>query len=158
MRLSAQPRAHQGLQTGTGPAGAADTGPMISTPSARPRVLCIDDSLLIRKTIAMTLGAGVELLSAATAREGLTLAAQAQPVLIITDIHMPGMDGFEMLAALKADPRTAHIPVVALTSASGVAQKERGLQAGFVEYVPKTADLSALMRLVAHHSRPAAAA
>lgn len=131
---------------------------MTFAPAARPRVLCIDDSLLIRKTIAMTLGAGVELLSAATAREGLALAAEAQPVLIITDIHMPGMDGFEMLAFLKADPRTAHIPVVALTSASGVAQKERGLQAGFVEYVPKTADLSALMRLVAHYSRPAAAA
>lgn len=122
----------------------------------RPRVLCIDDSLLIRKTIAMTLGAGVELLSAATAREGLTLAAESQPQLIITDIHMPGMDGFEMLAALKSNPLTAHIPVVALTSASGVADKERGRQAGFVEYVPKTADLSALMRLVAQHSRAAA--
>ncbi len=131
---------------------------MTSTPNARPRVLCIDDSLLIRKTIAMTLGAGVELLSAATAREGLIMADQQQPLLIITDIHMPGMDGFEMLAELKANPRTAHIPVVALTSASGVAQKERGLQAGFVEYVPKTADLSALMRLVAHYSRAVPAA
>ena len=130
---------------------------MTSSPSARPRVLCIDDSLLIRKTIAMTLGAGVELLSAATAREGLTMADQHQPLLIITDIHMPGMDGFEMLTELKANPRTAHIPVVALTSASGVAQKERGLLAGFVEYVPKTADLSALMRLVAHYSRATAA-
>ena len=129
---------------------------MTPSPANRPRVLCIDDSLLIRKTIAMTLGAGVELLSAATAREGLTLADEAQPQLIITDIHMPGMDGFEMLAALKANPRTAHIPVVALTSASGVADKERGRQAGFVEYVPKTADLSALMRLVAQHSRAAA--
>lgn len=127
-----------------------------SPPSGKPRVLCIDDSLLIRKTIAMTLGAGVELLSAATAREGLTMADQQQPLLIITDIHMPGMDGFEMLAELKANPRTSHIPVVALTSASGVAQKERGLQAGFVEYVPKTADLSALMRLVAHYSRATA--
>lgn len=129
---------------------------MNSAISSRPRVLCIDDSLLIRKTIAMTLGAGVELLSAATARDGLTMADEQQPLLIITDIHMPGMDGYEMLAALKANPRTAHIPVVALTSASGVAQKERGLQAGFVEYVPKTADLSALMRLVAHYSRAAA--
>ena len=129
---------------------------MNPTPQNRPRVLCIDDSLLIRKTIAMTLGAGVELVSAATAREGLTQADQFQPQLIITDIHMPGMDGFEMLAALKANPRTAHIPVVALTSASGVADKERGRQAGFVEYVPKTADLSALMRLVAQHSRVAA--
>ena len=129
---------------------------MTPTPQNRPRVLCIDDSLLIRKTIAMTLGAGVELVSAATAREGLTQADQFQPQLIITDIHMPGMDGFEMLAALKANPRTAHIPVVALTSASGVADKERGRQAGFVEYVPKTADLSALMRLVAQHSRVAA--
>ena len=128
---------------------------MSASPSNRPRVLCIDDSLLIRKTIAMTLGAGVELLSAATARDGLKLADEAQPQLIITDIHMPGMDGFEMLAALKANPRTAHIPVVALTSASGVADKERGRQAGFVEYVPKTADLSALMRLVAQHSRAA---
>ncbi len=130
---------------------------MTPASSSRPRVLCIDDSLLIRKTIAMTLGAGVELLSAATAREGLAMADQQQPLLIITDIHMPGMDGFEMLAELKANPRTAHIPVVALTSASGVAQKERGLQAGFVEYVPKTADLSALMRLVAHYSRAASA-
>ena len=129
---------------------------MSAPASNRPRVLCIDDSLLIRKPIAMTLGAGVELLSAATARDGLTLADEAQPQLIITDIHMPGMDGFEMLAALKSNPRTAHIPVVALTSASGVADKERGRQAGFVEYVPKTADLSALMRLVAQHSRAAA--
>lgn len=130
---------------------------MNASSPTRPRVLCIDDSLLIRKTIAMTLGAGVELHSTASAREGLELAERLQPHLIITDIHMPGMDGFEMLAALKSNPGTAHIPVVALTSASGVADKERGRQAGFVEYVPKTADLSALMRLVAQYSRSATA-
>ena len=128
----------------------------------RPTVLCIDDSLLVRKTIAMILGKHVELWSAATAEEGLALARARHPNLVVTDIHMPGMDGYAMLQALKADPATRHLPVVALTSACSAAERERGMAAGFMDYVSKSADLSALMRLVAeltrHQDLPAAAA
>jgi PAS domain S-box-containing protein len=90
--------------------------------------------------------------SLATAPEGergLELARQLRPSLILLDINLPGIDGYEVLARLRADAATASIPVVALSANAMPADIERGQRAGFVRYLTKPVrmeDLSALLR------------
>ena len=80
---------------------------------------------------------GVQLISAHTAEIGLTIARKDQPQLILMDINLPGMDGFEALDALKEDQRTQHIPIIALTANAMAADVEKGEQAGFYKYLTK---------------------
>ena len=128
-----------------------------ATAAAKPNrhiVLCIDDSLLVRRMIQLTLGNRVELHSADSAHKGLALALSHHPDLIISDINMPGMDGYQMLATLRSHPVTRDIPVVALTSANRPEEVERGRSAGFSDYITKSADVSRLLQTVARHLNP----
>jgi PAS domain S-box-containing protein len=84
---------------------------------------------------------GVTLRSAMDAEQGLIIAAEEQPDLIIMDISLPGMDGFEALQHLKSDSRTAHLPVIALSANALPAQVERGEEAGFAAYMTKPIDI-----------------
>ena len=80
------------------------------------------------------------LLTASTAQLGLDLARAHRPALILLDLHLPGMDGYEMLTRLKAMPATRDIPVVALTAAAMANDIRRGLAAGFFRYLTKPID------------------
>jgi len=80
---------------------------------------------------------GVTLLTAEHPAIGLTLAADRRPDVIVLDIDLPDMNGFEVLARLKADPQTCDIPVIALTAAAMPHDIERGLDAGFNHYLTK---------------------
>jgi CheY-like chemotaxis protein len=89
-------------------------------------------------------GKGLDLLDAHTAEIGIELAQAKPPALILMDINLPGMDGYEALKLLKADTRTAHIPVVAISANAMMGDEERGLAAGFVAYFTKPIDISSL--------------
>lgn len=94
-------------------------------------VLCIDDDPLIRQLLTATLKAtGFAPLTAADGPSGLALAAGEQPRLILVDLMMPGMDGYEVCRRLKADPRTASIPRIILTAAADPKLNARAFQAG----------------------------
>lgn len=81
---------------------------------------------------------GIEVTVAHNGLECLSLLKQLQPpTLIITDLAMPGMDGWQTLAAIRADPATQHIPVVAITVYDSVDVAEEALKAGFDAYFPK---------------------
>ena len=84
---------------------------------------------------------GVRLISADDGPQGLALAQAQRPVLILLDIHLPLMDGYEVLARLRADERTRDIPVVALTAQAMPHDARRAIQAGFDEYVSKPIDV-----------------
>jgi signal transduction histidine kinase/ActR/RegA family two-component response regulator len=84
---------------------------------------------------------GVRLISADDGPQGLALAREQQPALILMDIHLPVMDGYEVLARLRADPATRTIPVVALTAQAMPHDARRAIQAGFDEYVSKPIDV-----------------
>ncbi len=84
---------------------------------------------------------GVRLISAESGPQGLALARSAQPALILLDIHLPVMDGYELLARLRADERTRQIPVVALTAQAMPRDARRAIEAGFDEYVAKPIDV-----------------
>lgn len=79
----------------------------------------------------------LQLTSAVSAEEGIEMARRDQPDLILMDISLPGMDGYEALKHLKNDSRTSHIPVMAVSATVLHQDVERGQAAGFVEYLTK---------------------
>ncbi|MDH4134052.1 MAG: ATP-binding protein, partial [Gammaproteobacteria bacterium] len=79
----------------------------------------------------------LQLLSATNGEYGLELARRYTPDAILLDIHLPGMDGYAVFEALKADPKTKDIPVIALSADAMPIDIERGLKAGFVHYLTK---------------------
>jgi PAS domain S-box-containing protein len=90
----------------------------------------------------------IRLLTAITGELGLDMARRYQPGLILLDIHLPGMDGYAVLEALKAEPGTRNIPVIALSADAMSYDIERGLHAGFNSYLTKPVHLSELMKAV----------
>jgi len=90
--------------------------PDLPRPGTRPRVLVVDDYRDAREMYREYLhGAGFDVVEAADGAEALLRAADAGPDIILMDLALPVMDGWEATRRLKADPRTARIPVVALT-------------------------------------------
>jgi CheY-like chemotaxis protein len=85
---------------------------------ATPKVaLVVDDSMLIRHTVCRFLEErGFQVEAATNGLEALEMLATLKPDIIITDIQMPRMSGVELISALKSDPRTSQIPIVALSS------------------------------------------
>ena len=81
--------------------------------------------------------AGYDVRVARTAEEGITLAVSDPPHLVLMDLQLPGMDGMEALRRLRENPRTADIPVVAVTAQAMKQDRERVLDAGFNGYVEK---------------------
>ncbi|MBK9136703.1 MAG: PAS-domain containing protein [Betaproteobacteria bacterium] len=91
---------------------------------------------------------GVRLLLAERALPGLALAQAERPDLILLDIQLPEVDGYEALRRLRADARTAAIPVVAISANAMRGDIERGLAAGFDDYMTKPLDVAALRAMV----------
>jgi two-component system cell cycle response regulator DivK len=81
--------------------------------------------------------AGYDVRTARTAEAAIALAVSESPDLVLMDIQLPGIDGVEALRRLRESPRTAHIPVVAVTAQAMKQDRERALQAGFDAYVEK---------------------
>ena len=107
---------------------------------ARPRsLLLIDDSPFFRNMLTPVLqAAGYEVTAAASAPEALALIKDGRVFdVAITDIEMPEMSGFEFAETLRADPRTAELPIIALSSVVSAEAVERGRQVGFHDYVAK---------------------
>jgi PAS domain S-box-containing protein len=108
-------------------------------PVSRPVVLYIEDNPMNQRLMQQifTRRPDLELRDANTAEIGLELARTVSPALILMDINLPGMNGFEALAALKVDPRTAHIPVIAVSANAMKGDREHGIKAGFADYLTK---------------------
>jgi CheY-like chemotaxis protein/anti-sigma regulatory factor (Ser/Thr protein kinase) len=111
--------------------------------------LVIDDQEEARDLLRRTLeGDGFEVRTAESGEEGLALARELAPCVITLDVMMPGMDGWEVLRRLKADPETQHIPVVMV---SIIHEKGLGYSLGAAEYLTKPVDRSLLLHLVAKY-------
>jgi CheY-like chemotaxis protein len=113
-------------------------------------ILVVDDDESLRELLRLHLSAaGYEVLIAADAIAAGYMVLRAPPDLIITDVNMPHMDGFEFIAALKADTTLPKIPVIFLTSSED--DDHRGSQLGAVGYVTKPVRADRLLSLVAKH-------
>jgi signal transduction histidine kinase/DNA-binding response OmpR family regulator len=117
-----------------------------SLPSDASCVLVIDDDAVQRDLMQQFLGKeGYRVLVASDGEEGLRLAREMQPAAITLDVMMPGMDGWSVLSALKAEPALRHIPVVMLTM---VDDPNRGFSLGAAEFATKPVDRRRLSRLL----------
>lgn len=119
------------------------------TPRRRAKVLIVDDSAEIRLLCSLSLEAhGLAVLEAADGRLGLERARAERPDLVLTDVKMPGLDGFELAAALHEDRRTQGIPVIFLSGETLPANERRAKELGALAYLTKPFDPVALATVV----------
>ncbi len=117
-------------------------------------VLVVDDIEENLKVLSDTLTqAGFHPLQARSGERALQVAAKARPDLILLDIKMPGMDGFETIGRLKADPATADIPVIFISALNQLEDKVNGFRAGAVDYVSKPFQQEEVVARVGTHLR-----
>lgn len=122
---------------------------LLAAPAQAPCVLVIDDDPNTRDLLVrFLLKEGFAPQTAADGRRGLELARQLRPALITLDVMMPELDGWSVLAALKADAMLATIPVVMVTMADG---RERGFSLGAAEFLNKPVDFARLAGLLRQH-------
>ena len=107
-----------------------------------PLVLIVDDNDRNRKLVRDLLSsARFRTLEAATAAEGIALASEHRPDVILMDLRLPDLDGAEAARILGAEPRTSHIPVVAVTALPLDQREDWLVDAGFAGYVVKPIDI-----------------
>lgn len=114
-------------------------------------VLAVDDTRLNLDVLVNTLGANHELAVALDGETALEMALESPPDLILLDIMMPGMNGYDVLARLKEHPVTRDVPVIMLSALSDANTKARGFQLGAVDYVSKPFDVEELQARVRTH-------
>lgn len=105
---------------------------------ANELILIVEDNDKNLKLLRDVLGAkGYDTIESITAEEGIELAGQQHPALILMDIQLPGIDGLTALRQLRADPGTEGIPVIAVTASAMPTDRRRILDAGFDGYITK---------------------
>lgn len=113
------------------------------------KVLIADDKEMGRELVRTVLeNSGYTVIEAADGNEALLRAQEVRPDLIILDLHMPGLDGFGVMTALRRDVNFAATPVMALTASAMQGDRERALSAGFTSYVSKPIRLTLLRQEV----------
>jgi PAS domain S-box-containing protein len=118
-------------------------------------VLLVDDNRDMRECVRRLLSRRFDVQTATNGREALQMAAEKLPDLVLSDVMMPEMDGFELLAALRQNPETRTIPVVLLSARAGEDSRIEGLQAGADDYLVKPFTARELLARVEAHIRMA---
>lgn len=118
--------------------------------NARPIILVVEDNADIRDYIADSFTDLYEIKTAANGKEGLQIATDCIPDIIVSDIMMPVMNGVVMCQKLKADIRTSHIPVILLTAKDSITDKEEGYQVGADSYLTKPFSASLLQSRISN--------
>lgn len=112
-------------------------------------IVVADDDPDILNIVSMTLESmGHEVHRASNGREAMQLVRATRPDLVLMDLMMPGVNGYEATSALKADPETASIPILALTAKAMRGDEEKGRQAGVDAYITKPFRISQVIDVV----------
>ena len=136
-------RRHAALPRAAAPAPAAQETRRV------PLVMVVDDSVTMRKVTGRVLERhGFEVLTAKDGLDALERMADAIPDLMLLDIEMPRMDGYELATAMKGDPRMRQVPIIMITSRTGEKHRERAMQIGVERYLGKPYQEPELMRNV----------
>ncbi len=117
--------------------------------SERKRVLCVEDNavnmILVERIVEAE---GHELIRAEDGPTALDILESDTPDIILLDINLPGIDGLELARRFKANPRLAPVPLIATTAQVLVGDRERCLEAGCDDYLPKPLDIRKLRQLM----------
>ncbi len=115
-----------------------------------PVVLIVDDSPTEVHVIKLTLeGQGYEILSAESGERGVQMARESKPDLILMDVVMPGLNGFQATRQLRKDPTTAEIPVIMVTTKNQKTDRIWGMRQGAVDYIVKPFSAETLLEKTA---------
>jgi putative two-component system response regulator len=114
-------------------------------------ILCVDDEVNNLKVLRVALQGTYDLLFAKSGKEALALASERQPDLILLDVMMPEMDGFEVCRRLKQDAQLAAVPVIFVTALQDEADEEVGLECGAVDYITKPISTAIVKARVKNH-------
>lgn len=113
------------------------------------RILLVEDNEMNRDMLSRRLSRrGFEVLLAENGQAGVELTASQRPDLILMDMSLPVVDGWEATRRIKADPSTSGIPVIALTAHAMASDREMALQAGCDDYDSKPVDLARLIQKI----------
>jgi signal transduction histidine kinase len=122
-----------GTEAGDQPQGTGAPGPA----ERRPIVLLVDDNADMREYVRGLLSGRFDVVSAGNGREALELTERVHPDLVLTDVMMPEIDGFALLAALRQSPTMRLVPVIMLSARAGEESRIEGLDAGADDYLTK---------------------
>jgi CheY-like chemotaxis protein len=113
--------------------------PVVKQATRLHTLLYVEDNPSNLKLVKLIIGRypSMRLLTAVNGFDGIEIARKSQPDVILMDINMPGLNGFEVLEILHSDPATAHIPVLALTANAMPRDIKKGMEAGFFKYITK---------------------
>ena len=122
----------------------------LSRPAARQiKVLIVDDERLVAETLGDLLrGEGYETVIAVSGVQALDLAARERPSVVLLDVRLPDLDGFEVCRRIKNDPETQFLPVILVTGLSGAEQRVKGAEAGADDFITKPPDEQELLTRV----------
>lgn len=113
------------------------------------RILLVEDNEMNRDMLSRRLSRrGFEVLLAENGQSGVELTISERPDLVLMDMSLPVMDGWEATRRIKADPATAGIPIIALSAHAMASDRETALQAGCDDYDSKPVDLSRLVQKI----------
>jgi CheY-like chemotaxis protein len=116
-----------------------------------PKILLVEDNEMNRDMLSRRLERkGFEILLAMDGESGVAMARDCAPDLILMDMSLPILDGWEAARRLKADPVTSHMPVIALTAHAMSSDREKALEAGCDDYDTKPVDLPRLLGKIGH--------
>lgn len=102
------------------------------------RILIVEDHEVNRRILRdLLMSAGYELAEATTGEDGINLAENYHPDLILMDIHLPGIDGYDTTRRIKSNPALHHVPIIAVTSYALSGDEEKAQQAGCESYISK---------------------
>jgi chemosensory pili system protein ChpA (sensor histidine kinase/response regulator) len=124
-----------------------------------PLVLVVDDSLTVRRVTQRLLAReGYRVALAKDGLDGLERLAEERPSVVLSDIEMPRMDGFDLVRNMRADPRLADLPVIMITSRIAQKHRDYAVQLGVDHYLGKPYAEDELLALVARYARASVAA
>jgi signal transduction histidine kinase len=150
------------VSTATGPAAFVEEAlhwqPMPEAPEApasgeRPRVVWADDNADMRAYVARLLGGQFRVEAVADGEAALAAVRRERPDVVLSDVMMPGLDGFGLLRALRADARSAEVPVILLSARAGEESRIEGAHAGADDYLVKPFSARELVARVETHAR-----
>ena len=124
---------------------------LLDSSHGKPKLLVVDDQPINIQVMHQVFGADYQVFMATNGEQALAICRSNQPDLVLLDVVMPGMDGFEVCTQLKANPDTRNIPVIFVTAHSDAAQETHGLSVGAVDFISKPVNPAVVRARVKTH-------